>query len=529
VGPSQLIPDVLEECAAAAIPGLVVLSSTENQIDLQEKIKQIAFQKGLALFGPHSFGIINTDPTIQMNASLTPHQPKPGNIAFVCQSQPVCQAVLKTAKEKGLGFSKVISLGDKDITHELDIFQALQDDPLTKVIVVYLDHISNGPDFIRIARHLTRDIPHPKPIVAIKGGRLLDEVPTDSFHVRSLTATDRVFDKVFMQAGVIRVETIEALLDVALAFSQSPLPKGNRVAVVTNTRELGNLTQDAIIRHGLRCTSSILDHGPIEGKPGGSMAERETRLQAVLKDPEVDAVVVHYAASSQPKMAELGQVVANVAHGMKLAPWSAKPFLASLMGIGEVSPDLNLLDKVGIPHFDYPEIAVRVLAELHHYQRNWVSQPKTQVPHYPAQRGAVQLLLEKAQKENRTFLPNSETLEILSAYGMPILRTKFVTSEEEALKRAKELGYPVSLKISSSAIVHKWDKGGVRLSIANAEDLSRAYRKMMATAESLVGKEKIWGMEVQEMAEKGFDIYLGAKRDPLFGPILVFGLGGAYV
>jgi acetyltransferase len=226
---------------------------------------------------------------------------------------------------------------------------------------------------------------------------------------------------------------------------------------------------------------------------------------------------------------EIGDVVANVADGMKMSPWTAKPILASFMGIVDVTEGVKILEKAKVPHYTFPEAAVRALAEMHLYQDKWLARPRTDVKTYPVQKDLVAKMLARIKTEKRTYLPQTEALEIFAAYGLPIAESKLAKSEEEAVALANKIGYPVVLKISSPAIVHKVDAGGVAVGIKDNVELSRAFRKIMSTAESLVGKDKIWGVDVQKMADKGIEIFIGSKRDPVFGPVIVFGLGGTYV
>ncbi len=547
--PNTVVPSVLRECAAAKIPGAVVVSAGFKEIggqgvELEKEVKRIAEENGIALIGPNCLGFINTDPRVKLNASFAQTMPKAGNIAFVSQSGALCTAVLDYAKGKGIGFSKFISMGNKAVTNELDFLRTLRDDPLTDVILMYVEDIANGHEFINLARHITGETHKPKPIIAIKSGRTAAGAKAASSHTGSLAGSDDIYDAVFLQSGVLRVETVEELFDYAVAFSQQPLPKGNRVAIVTNAGGPGIMATDAAVRHGLELamlepgtvdqlkrelpvTANV--HNPVDVIGDARHDRYEAAIRAVVKDPNVDGVVVILTPQAMTDIREIGEVVANVAASMKVSPWLAKPILASFMGIVDVSVGVAILEKAGIPHYTFPESAVRALAQMNFYQKNWLDRPRTEVKTYPVQREVVAKIFKQVRADGRLYLPEVEALKVFEAYGLPTLKSKLARTEEEAVEIAKEFGYPVVLKIASPAIVHKLDAGGVVINIQDATELARAFRKMTNTAHALVGKEKVWGAEVQQMADKGVEVFLGSKHDPKFGPVIVFGLGGTFV
>jgi acetyltransferase len=347
-----------------------------------------------------------------------------------------------------------------------------------------------------------------------------------------------------MQSGVLRVETVEELFDYAVAFSQQPYPKGNRVAIVTNAGGPGIMATDAAVRHGLELaefdeatklelkkelpeTANV--NNPVDVIGDARHDRYEAAIESVIKDPHVDGVVVILTPQAMTDIREIGDVVAHVARAMKSSPWTSKPILASFMGIVDVSEGIHILEKAGVPHFTFPEAAVRALAQMHRYQKDWLDRPRTEVRQYAVQKDAAEKIFSKARSEGRTYLPEIEALQVFSAYGLPVLKSRMASTEEEAIQFAKEIGFPVVAKIASPAIVHKLDAGGVVINIQDSIELSRAFRKIKSTAEALVGKEKVWGVEIQQMADKGIELFLGSKRDPKFGPVILFGLGGTFV
>lgn len=546
---NTVVPDILRACADKRIPGAIVVSAGFKEIggkgiDLENEVRKIAEENGIALIGPNCLGFINTDPAVQLNASFAATMPRAGNIAFLSQSGALCTAVLDYAKGKGIGFSKFISMGNKAVTNELDFLRALRDDPMTDVILMYVEDLSNGRDFIDAARTITGDLSKPKPIIAIKSGRTKEGAKAASSHTGSLAGSDEVYDAIFIQSGVLRVETVEELFDYAIAFSQQPLPKSNRVAIVTNAGGPGIMATDALVRHGLELapleqktkdqlrvalpeTANI--NNPVDVIGDARHDRYEAALKAVVADPNVDGVVVILTPQAMTDIREIGQVVANVAVSMRTQPWLAKPILASFMGIVDVSVGVMILERAGVPHYTFPEAAVRALARMHDYGLNWLARPRTGVKVYPVQKEVVEKIFDHVRSQGRTYLPEIEALKVFSAYGIPVLESQLAKTEEEAIAHARRIGFPVVLKIVSPHIVHKLDAGGVAIDIRDEASVSREFRKMMQTAVSLVGADKIWGVEVQKMADKGTEIFLGSKRDAKFGPVVVFGMGGTYV
>ena len=509
--PNTVVPAVLRECAAAHIPGAVVVSAGFKEIggrgiELEEEIKQIAEESGIALIGPNCLGFINTDARVRLNASFAATMPKPGNIAFISQSGALCTAVLDYAKGKGIGFSKFISMGNKASTNELDFLRALQDDPMTDVILMYVEDIAHGREFIELARTITGEIPKPKPIIAIKSGRTAEGAKAASSHTGSLAGSDDTYDAVFLQSGVLRVETVEELFDTAIAFSQQPIPKSNRVAIVTNAGGPGIMATDATIRHGLQLAkldAATIDelkrqlpitanvNNPVDVIGDARHERYEAAIRAVIKDPNVDAVVVILTPQAMTDIREIGDVVASVAQSMKMTPWLSKPILASFMGIVDVSVGVAILEKAGVPHFVFPEAAVRALAQMYRYQKNWLDRPRTEVKNYPVQKEVVEKIFAQARLEGRLYLPEVESLKVFAAYGLPVLKSALATTEEEALRFAQEIGYPVVAKVASPAIVHKLDAGGVIVGIPDAAALSKAFRKILNTARAGGGRKSL--------------------------------------
>ncbi|MCB4756784.1 MAG: acetate--CoA ligase family protein [Elusimicrobia bacterium] len=547
--PSSAVPDVLKECAAAHIPGVIVISAGFKEVggvgvELENQVKQIAEENGIALVGPNCLGFINTDPLVQLNASFAKTMPEAGNIAFISQSGALCTAVLDYAKGEGIGFSKFISMGNKAVTNEVDFLRTLRDDPMTDVILMYVEDITDAQAFLQISRQITGDLPKPKPIIAIKSGRTQEGAKAASSHTGSLAGSDEVYDAFFHQCGVMRVETVDELFDYAIAFSRQPLPKGDRIAIITNAGGPGIMATDAAIRYGLKLAPleeetknelrKVLPptanfNNPIDVIGDAHHDRYEAAIRTVLKDPNVDGMLVILTPQAMTDIREIGEVVAGICESMKVSPWMAKPLIASFMGIVDVSEGVAVLEKAHVPHYIFPESGARALAAMYKYKHDWIERPRTDVQHYPVQKDLVRKIFDRVRSENRLYLPEYEALKVFVAYGFPVAESYLAKTEEDAVKFAGELGYPVVAKIVSPEIVHKLDAGGVIVNLKDAAELSQAFRRIMDTASTLVGRDKIWGVEIQKMAGKGIEVFMGSKRDPKFGPAIVFGLGGTYV
>ncbi len=547
--PSPRVPAVMRECAAAHIKGVIIISAGFKEvggagIELENEVKKIAEENGIALVGPNCLGFINTDPTVMLNASFAPTMPKSGNIAFVSQSGALCAAVLDYAKGKGIGFSKFVSMGNKAVTNEVDFLRTLRDDPMTDVILMYVEDISEGREFMQVCRQITGDLPKPKPIIAIKSGRTQEGAKAASSHTGSLAGSDDVYDAIFKQSGVLRVETVEELFDYAIAFSRQPLPKGNRIAIVTNAGGPGIMATDAAIRHGLTLApleentkaelrkvlpSTANFNNPVDVIGDAHHDRYQAAIEIVMKDPNVDGMLVILTPQAMTDIREIGEVVAGIAEKMRVSPWTAKPLLASFMGIADVSVGVEILEKALVPHFTFPESAARALAAMYKYHHGWVTRPRTEVKHYPVQKEVVRKIFDQVRSENRNYLPEYEAIKVFAAYGFPVAESHLAKTEEEAIQFAGQIGFPVVAKIISPEIVHKLDAGGVIIGIKDNAALSQAYRKILDSAKTHVDASKIWGVEIQKMADKGIEVFLGVKRDPKFGPVVVFGMGGTFV
>jgi len=539
--PAHIVPTIVEEAAEKKVKGLIVMSAGFKEIDgkgaeLENRVKELVTQHGIRLVGPNCLGIINTNEKVRMNASFVRKMPKAGNIAFISQSGALCTAVLDYAEGKNIGFSKFISFGNKADVNEIDLLQYLKDDPDTDVIIMYLEEISNGRKFIETAREITWE--NKKPILAIKSGRSPEGARAAASHTGSLAGSDMAYDAIFFQSGIQRMEGINELFNCAIAFANQPIPKGNQIAIITNAGGPGIMATDAAIRHGLTLASlsdttrtKLKEHLPPTASLqnpvdliGDATHERyEGAILDVLMDDNVQGAIVILTPQAMTDILETAEIVPRVVKGID------KPVLCCFMGIVDVSEGIRYLEKHGIPNYSFPEEAVRALAAMVRYG-GLLRLEKRSFRRVAADReAAAQIIREKLKDSDRHYMPENEANEILQCYGFPVLKSRLIKDPSEIPLSAEKIGLPVAMKISSPDIVHKFDAGGVRVKIKTVEQAQKAYEEIIENAKKFNPAAHINGVMMEKMARGGVEIILGATRDPKFGPICMFGIGGRFV
>ena len=540
--PASGVPDVIEECGQKDVKGVVVVSAGFKEVGpeglaLEKKAVEIARRYQMPLVGPNCLGVINTDADIMLSASFGRSMPKRGNIAFVSQSGALCAGILDYARGRDIGFSKFVSFGNKADVTELDLLRYLAQDDSTDVILMYLETLVDGRAFIELAREITGEMKHRKPILAIKSGRTQQGAAAARSHTGALAGSDAVYDAIFAQAGILRAETVEELFDFAVGFSRQPLPRGNRFAIVTNAGGPGIMATDAAIRHGLDLTTLRPEtieslqaklpptanfHNPVDVIGDANHERYRAALQAVLADANVDGVIVLLTPQSMTEIEKTAETVGEI------AAQQAKPVLASFLGHVDVSAGIQILEKHGIPNYQFPENASRSLAAMARYT-HWLNRPRTTARQFQVKTDAVRQIFAACRAEGRTFLPEVEALAVLEAYGFPLLGHGLAKSEDETVGLLQKIGGPVALKIASPDIVHKVDVGGVLLNISTAEDARAGFKKITNGVKQRAPGARLLGVEVVQMAAQGTEVILGISQDPTFGHLIMFGLGGTYV
>ena len=538
--PAAATLDVAREAASKGVKGLVVISAGFKEtgsagLALEDELRAICLEHGMRLVGPNCLGLINTDQDICLNASFARQKAQPGNIAFISQSGALCTAVLDFAAKKNIGFSKFISVGNKADIGELALIRYLHEDPNTKVIMLYVEDLRHGTEFIDTVREIT-DGDKPTPILAIKSGRTLEGAAAVSSHTGSLAGSEAVYNALFEQSGVYRVQTVEELFDFALAFATQPLPRSNRIAIITNAGGPGIIATDVTIHSGLQlaklneATTEVLRshlpkaaniHNPIDVIGDARSDRYQVALAAVLNDENVDGVIFILTPQSMTEIEETAAIIPA------LARRSGKPVVASFMGLLDVSKGVEILEQNGIPHYLFPEGAARAMGALYHYsqwlRRQHLKEFELQVDHKRAAE-----IIKQALDTDCLYLGEVEGNEILKAYGFPVLPSRLATTSEEAASAVGEFG-SCAMKVVSPQIVHKSDVGGVRIGVDTASDAVKAFDEIVESARKNIPDAQIKGVFIQQMAENGVEVILGIKRYRNFGSLLMFGLGGIFV
>jgi acetate---CoA ligase (ADP-forming) len=541
--PRDSVTGVMEECGQKGIKAAIVITAGFKElggagVQVEQEVLKAAQDNGIRLLGPNCLGIISTDPQVSLNGSFARLMPRPGNIALISQSGAVGVAALEYAQGEEIGLSKFVSVGNKADLNENDFLAYLKDDPLTEVIAFYLEDLIDPKRFFQLAREITGETGNKKPILVIKSGRTAAGARAASSHTGALAGSDEAYDALFAQCGVLRVESLEELFDYALAFSTQPLPQGNRVAIVTNAGGLGIMTTDAAERYGLeiaelqegtvaRLKSELPPaanvHNPVDVLGDAREDRYRIALESVLGDANVNGAIV---ISTPQLMTDLAAIASTVA---EVAPAFKKPTLVCQMALGEIEETLAIWSKARLPHYHFPEEAARGMGAMARYATN-IGRDRYEVKTFEdVDRAKVKAVLQRVKDAGRKFVLEPEAHEIFQAYGFPGVPFFWAQDADQAVDAAAAMGYPVALKIISPDVIHKFDVGGVKLNLASEAEVRRAHEEILASLARSRPKAAIYGTLVQKMTPKGRETILGMSRDPHFGPLLMFGLGGTFV
>ncbi len=535
--PYMLVPDALRECGQKGIPAAIIITAGFREagmegLERERELMQIASEYGMRLVGPNCLGIIDT--YTPMNASFSAGTPPSGPMAFMSQSGALGTAVLDWALAGRLGLSKFVSLGNKADVGETDLLKAWADDPNSKVIMIYVEGLPNGQEFIDTARVVGRK----KPIVAVKSGVTQSGSRAVSSHTGSLAGSEQAYQAAFQQAGVIRATSMQNLFDIALALGYQPILKGDRIAIVTNAGGPGILATDALERSGMSLArfknetiQKLMENLPDAASAanpvdvlGDARADRYRRaMQLVSEDPNVDGILVVLTPQAMTEIEATAQAVVELSRSID------KPIFGCFMGEARIQAGVEILEKGGVPNYGFPERAAIAFRAMSDY-RSICNREEQDYVTFEVDRDVVREVIDRIRSEGRVTIGDAEARDIQTAYGLRIPESRLAASPDEAVKIASEIGYPVVLKIASPDILHKTDVGGVRVGLSNATELRDAYELMVYRAQRYIPDARIWGCQVQEMAPSGgLEILVGMNRDPQFGPLVTFGLGGIYV
>lgn len=536
VVPSKYVAGVVEECGQKGVKGVITITAGFREVGpqgltMEKELISIVRRYGLRMIGPNCLGIIDTYAPLQ--ASFALGMPMQGGIAFMSQSGALCTSILDMALADDIGFSRFVSLGNKADLNEIDFLQVWGNDPNSKVIAAYLEGITDGGRFIEIARQVSKHTP----VIAIKSGTTQAGSRAVSSHTGTLAGSERAYEAAFQQAGVLRAGSVQDLFDMAVAFARQPLPVTDAVAVVTNAGGPGIMATDAIERAGLQLASLAVETqnklraglpsaasvaNPVDVL-GDAMADRYAlAVNAVADDPNVGAIIVVLTPQIMTQITETAQAVAEAYQR------SGKPILTAFMGKQTIGAGEKILRAHGLANYPVPERAVNALAAMVR-QKQWQERPMPQIEHFDVDRDAVAQVFQQVKADGRLAIGDAEARAVQTAYGIPFPKSFLAKTAEEAAKAAEEIGFPVVMKITSPDILHKTDIGGVKLNLQGADEVRDTFDLMMYRAQRYQPTAEIWGCLVQQQVKGGKEILLGMNRDPQFGPLLVFGLGGIYV
>ncbi|HEY4662572.1 MAG TPA: acetate--CoA ligase family protein [Candidatus Humimicrobiaceae bacterium] len=536
--PMQYVLQALEECSRKKVKWAIIISAgfKETGVEGAKRESQLianAKEYGIRILGPNCMGIIDTGCPI--NATFSQLMPPKGRIGFISQSGALGSSILDWAKTNKIGLSKFVSLGNKADISENDLFDDWESDENTKVITAYLEGVKYGREFIKISSRVSKK----KPIIVIKSGNTDAGARAVSSHTGTLAGSAKAYEAAFKQAGIIRANTIRDLFNYATAFSYQPLPKGKKVAIITNAGGPGIMATDACEKSNISLTSlsketidklkSFLPaaanfYNPIDVL-GDARADRYRKtLEVIINDNNVNAVVVLLTPQAMTQPLKTAKAVVEVLDKSS----RSIPVVTSFIGGTEVARAVKFLTENNIPSFDIPEEAVDTLGVMMDHT-DWKSRLSYPIESFDVDRGKVKSIFDRCKVEERLELGELEAREILKAYGISVPEAELASDIKAAKEIAKRIGYPLVLKIVSPNILHKTDVGGVRVGIENEKELEECYDDILFHVKRYMPDVNIRGILVQEFIRDKKETIIGVNEDPQFGPMIMFGLGGIYV
>ena len=539
--PAKAVPATMRECGEAGVAGAVIVSSGFKEIGkegkrLEEEVFSIAESYGVRIVGPNCLGYIR--PAMNLNVTFAHVIPPGGRVAFFSQSGALGVAILDWAAANQVGFSAFVSVGsmaDVDFGDLIDYFGA---DPHTSSIILYIESITDARKFMSAARHFAKS----KPIIVVKSGRTTRSALAAASHTGAIAGDDTLYSAVFRRAGVVRVDEIEDLFDASEALSRVSSPRGPRLGIVTNAGGPGVMASDRLLDLGGELAEltpetdeklkALLPAFGARGNPvdvaGDADAERyAAAAQALMDDPNCDGVVAILTPQAMSDPTATAQALVEVAHTHPL-----KPLLTSFMGEIRVAEGINIFRTAHVPTFNTPEDAVRAYMYMYQYTRNLANlyeTPADILPDFEPDRDTVKKMFIEVARDGRSILSEPEAKNVLDAYQIPAVKTMVATSAEECAKAAEEIGFPVAIKILSHDITHKSDVGGIALNVHSAPEAAKQFNKITKHVHLTAPEAKIIGVAVQAMSRGGYEVIVGSKKDPTFGPALMFGMGGTGV
>lgn len=538
--PARAVPEIVEQCGKKGVPALLILSAGFKEAGeegnlLLDRILDTARRYRMRIMGPNCFGIMN--PAWGMNATFAARGARPGRVAFISQSGAMGASILDWAAEQNVGFSHFISIGSMADLGFHDLIEYLSLDPHTSSILIYMESLSDARKFMSAARAYART----KPIIVLKAGASEEGAQAALSHTGSLAGNDLVFDAAFRRAGILRVHRIADLFNTAQALAMQPRPAGNRLAIISNAGGPAVLATDRLASHGgalARLSEHTLQQldaelnthwskgNPVDILGDGSAQQYAKAIRLCAQDPGVDALLVIYVPQAITPAEDVARLLIEEQKRME------KPVFATWMGEVDVASARDLLDEGQIPNYRYPESAVDVFLFMNQYRQNLrllYETPEYYPTDFQPDRARVRRVIRQALDAGQDQLDRAAMVEILEAYQIPVTRVYTAATAEEAVTMAGNAGYPVAIKIWSPDISHKTDVGGVMLDLRNPEEVQAAFRQVMERAHAARPEARLLGVTVEAMVDKRYELLIGAKQDPVFGPVIVFGMGGVAV
>ncbi len=541
--PASQAIKVIDECGRKKVKGVIVISdgfseSGPQGAALERGLRETAFGYGMRIIGPNCMGLINTDPRIQLNASFALIFPLHGNIAFMSQSGALGLGILKYAKNAEIGFSSYVSVGNRTDIASTDMLQYWESDPQTKVILLYLESFDNPDSFTRISRRVVSK----KPILAIKGGSTAAGSRAAMSHTGAMATSEIISDALFRQAGIIRANTIERLFDSAVLLANQPVPKGNRVAIITNGGGPGTLAADACARNGLlvpELTAATLNQlkeivsrdinigNPLDLTAAVSAQEFEESLKILAEDPDTDAIIAMYVPPAGISIQAIENAIDRVS---PVIAQNHKPILACFVGQTDSKGRVMSNNKF-VPYYLFPEDAALALVNAVRYgemaRRRLGTVPQFDDIEHNRGREIISNALTRSPSRP-LWLQQDEINELLGCYGIRLAGNGIASTAKEAANLATSIGFPVAIKLASSTITHKSDVGGVILNIKSEKETEDAYNEIKQKLRAIGREDEMQGVTVQSMVEDGAEVIVGVVEDSSLGHVIMFGLGGIY-
>lgn len=543
ITPPGIVPGIVKECVQVGVRGAIIISAGFKETGaagaaLEQQVLAEARRGNMRIIGPNCLGVMS--PRSKFNATFAAGMARPGSVALVSQSGALCTAILDWSLREKVGFSAFVSLGSMLDVGWGDLIYHLGDDPNTRSIVIYMETIGDARAFLSAAREVALT----KPIIVIKPGRSAAAAKAAASHTGSLTGSDEVLQAAFHRAGVLRVESISELFDMAEVLAKQPRPKGPRLTIITNAGGPGVLATDALITNGgqlaelapetMDSLNQILPptwshNNPVDiiGDAGPELYARAVDIAA--KDPNTDGLLVVLTPQAMTDPTATAEELKPFGH------IEGKPILASWMGAGEVEKGEDILNEARIPTFKYPDRAARAFEYMWRYSQNLQALYETptlpgEYPNAAHAHKKVETLIQEVRKTGRTILTEFESKQLLAAYGIPTVETRIARTEDEAVQLADKIGYPVVLKLYSETITHKTDVGGVQLNLRTVAAVRKAWKAIVDAVNRKAGAGHFQGVTVQPMISlDGYEVIVGSSLDAQFGPVLLFGCGGQLV